>query len=420
MSYATKATEMAQIARGAASILGQAGTAAKNQALLNAADSLMRRKQTILTANAKDLLAGKKAGLTSAMLDRLAIGRNGIVKMAQGLAQIAALPDPVGETMKGWRRPNGLYIRKVRVPIGVIFMIFESRPNVTIDAGGLIVKSGNAAILRGGKEAINSNRALGRVLQAALASAGLPKEAVQVVATPSRALAAELMKQDDKIDVIIPRGGKDLIRAIMEESRIPVIAHLDGVCHVYVDNAADLEMATEIAFNAKVQRPGVCNAMETLLVHKQVAKAFLPVILKKLRRAGVELRGCAATRKAADGVKVKPATQEDWKTEYLDKILSIKVVADLDEAIQHINHYGSQHTDAIVTADIAAAERFRQEVESASVMVNASTRFSDGFEYGMGAEIGISTNKLHVRGPMGLEELTTYKFLVDGDGQVRG
>ncbi|MFW5856664.1 MAG: glutamate-5-semialdehyde dehydrogenase, partial [Planctomycetota bacterium] len=330
-----------------------------------------------------------------------------------------ALPDPVGETMKGWRRPNGLEIRKVRVPIGVLFMIFESRPNVTIDAGGLALKSGNAIILRGGKEALHSNRALGGILADALRAAGLPPAAIQVVDTPDRDLAAALMRRSDGIDLLIPRGGKGLIEAVLRESAIPVLAHLDGVCHVYVDADADPDTARAIAVNAKTQRTGVCNAAETLLVHKDAAKAFLPGCLKALRRKRVEIHACPRTRRYARGVKTVAATEADWSAEYLDLVLAVKVVDDLDEAIRHINTHGSHHTDAIVTRDVAAADRFRREVDSSSVMVNASTRFSDGFEYGMGAEIGISTNRLHARGPVGLEELTTYKYLVDGDGHIR-
>ena len=414
-----RAEELTRAARSTCAPLARAGSGEKDAALLAAADLLGRRRRRIRDANAKDLRAGRKADLSSALLDRLEITPARLTKMAEGLAQIAALPDPVGEVMRGWRRPSGLRIRKVRTPIGVIFMIYESRPNVTIDAGGLALKSGNAVILRGGKEALHSNLALGACLAEAVRKSGLPQAAVQVVDTPDRALVEALLQRNESIDVVIPRGGKGLIRTVLAQSSIPVIMHLDGVCHVYVDASADLDMARRIVVNAKVQRPGVCNAMETLLVHRDVAAAFLPKCLRALRRAGVELRGCPATRKAARGVAVKPTEEADWWTEYLDLVLSVKVVDSLDQAIAHINTYGSRHTDAIVTADVAAAERFRNEVDSSSVMVNASTRFSDGFEYGLGAEMGISTNKLHARGPMGLEELTTYKFLVDGDGHVR-
>jgi glutamate-5-semialdehyde dehydrogenase len=298
-------------------------------------------------------------------------------------------------------------------------MIYESRPNVTIDAGSLALKSGNVVILRGGKEAINSNLALGKILSEAVKKAGLPKDAVQIIDTPDRELATALMKQNKNIDVVIPRGGKGLISTVYRESLIPVIAHLDGICHLYVDESADINMAADIAVNAKAQRPGVCNAIETLLVHKKAAAKFLPVGLKALRKAKVKLKCCNATKKYAKGIKVEQATEEDWATEYLDYILSVKIVSDINDAIRHINHYGSHHTDAIITGCVNAAEKFRSGIDSSSVMVNASTRFSDGFEYGLGAEMGISTNKLHARGPVGLEELTTYKFLVDGNGQIR-
>jgi glutamate-5-semialdehyde dehydrogenase len=413
------ARTLATQARSATGALARASSAQKNEALLAAAEMLQSRQRSIATANRKDLAAGRENGLSGAMLDRLEITKARLESMAEGLAQVAALPDPVGATLDGWRRPNGLYIRKVRVPIGVIFMIFESRPNVTIDAGSLCLKSGNAAILRGGKEALHSNRVLGAVLADAVVAAGLPKHSIQVVQTPDRALATALLHEDRHLDLVIPRGGKGLIETVMRESVIPVLAHLDGICHVYVDEHADLAMAEAIAVNAKTQRTGVCNAMETLLVHKAVAKDFLPGCLRKLRRRKVELRVDGRTRRHCRGVKVTKADEADWRTEYLDLVLAVKVVDDLDAAVWHINEYGSHHTDAIVTADVAAAERFRQEVDSSSVMVNASTRFSDGFEYGLGAEIGISTNRLHARGPVGLEELTTYKFLVDGNGQIR-
>ncbi|MFH0910458.1 MAG: glutamate-5-semialdehyde dehydrogenase [Planctomycetota bacterium] len=417
--WRARAVQLADAARQASGPLARAGSALKNGALLNAADLLDRRKKAVLAANAGDLKAGRASGLSSAMLDRLEITPKRLGEMRAGLGAVASLPDPVGETIRGWRRPNGLQIRKVRIPLGVLFLIYESRPNVTIDAGGLALKSGNSILLRGGREALHSNLALGAILAEALRSVGLPQEAIQVIDTPDRALVTELLKLDGYIDVVIPRGGKDLIRAVLEESTIPVLRHLDGVCHVYVDADADLAMAERIALNAKVQRPGVCNAMETLLVHRAAARRFLPSCLKALQAAGVELRGCPATRRAAKGVKILPAGEEDWTTEYLDLILSVKVVRSLDEAIRHINAYGSRHTDAIVTNSLPAADRFCAEVDSASVMVNASTRFSDGFEYGLGAEMGISTNKLHARGPVGLEELTTYKYLVDGRGHIR-
>jgi glutamate-5-semialdehyde dehydrogenase len=353
------------------------------------------------------------------MLDRLKLSRGRIADMAHGVEQVAALPDPVGRIIDGWVRPDGLRISRVRAPLGVALIIYESRPNVTIDAAALCVKSGNAAILRGGKESVRSNVALGELLKAALAEAGLPEEGVQVVGDTDRALVPALLKLPQHIDLVVPRGGKGLIRTVMEHSQIPVLKHLDGVCHVYVDATADLAMARAIIVNAKTSRPATCNAAETLLVHRKAAALFLPEALRTLAKAGVELRGDEETRALAKGVRVKPATAEDWGAEYGDLILSVAVVSGLDDAITHINTYGSRHTDAIVTRDLSAAARFRREVDSSSVMVNASTRLSDGFEYGLGAEIGISTDKLHARGPVGLEGLTTYKWLVDGEGQIR-
>lgn len=418
--FHAEAMQLATAAADASPVLASADGGIKNAALLATAQRLRRGTRTILTANKKDLTLGKTNGLDSALLDRLTLDRKRIESMAQGLEQIAALPDPVGQIIDGWKRPNGLQLSRVRVPLGVVLIIFESRPNVTIDAAGLSLKSGNAVILRGGKEAKHSNQTLGRIFAAALKSVGLPAEAVQVVKTTDRALVPELLAQDRFIDLVIPRGGKGLVEAVTEHARMPILKHLDGVCHVYVDAAADLEMAHAIALNAKVQRPGVCNAMETLLVHASVAKEFLPRMLKSFRAAGVSLRGDQATRAYAKGSKITAATTEDWGTEYLDLTLSIATVKSLDEAIAHINTYGSKHTDAIVSRDLNATTRFRREVDSAVVMVNASPRFSDGFEFGLGAEIGISTDKLHARGPVGLEGLTTYKWLVEGDGQVRG
>ena len=338
--------------------------------------------------------------------------------MADGVRQIAALRDPIGETIEGYVRPNGMEVRKVRVPIGVIGIIYESRPNVTADAAALCLKAGNAVILRGGSEAINSNLAIAKIISEAITAAGVPEGAVQIIETTDRAAARELMKMKHYIDCLIPRGGKGLVQTVVENSTIPVIWHLDGNCHVYVDGAADLEMAEEIAFNAKVQNPGVCNATETLLVSEQIAAEFLPTICKRLADAGVEIRGCEKTRAIVPGLK--EATEEDWETEYLDLILAVKVVSGLDEAIEHINKYGSRHSDAIVTEDYSAARRFTNEVDSACVFVNVSTRFSDGYEFGKGAEMGISTQKLHARGPMGVEEITTYKYVVTGNGQLRG
>lgn len=419
MDMNKKALKISSSARDAGKALAQAGESVKNLCLERAAEMLVKRGKGIISSNKKDLAAGKKAGLSAAMLDRLEINSKGLSQMAEGLLQVASLPDPVGRTISGWRRPNGLNIRKVRIPIGVIFMIFESRPNVTVDAGSLALKSGNAVILRGGKEAIHSNIALGKVMADALKSVGLPKDCVQVIDTPDRSLANALLKQESNIDVVIPRGGKGLIKTVMEESVIPVIAHLDGICHVFIDKEADLDMAVNISLNAKTQRTGVCNAMETLLVHEGIAKKFIPLCFKGMKKKKVKLIGCNKTVNIARGIKVENATEEDWATEYLDSVLSVKVVKDVAAAVKHINKYGSNHTDAIVTQDVETAEYFRRCVDSSSVMVNASTRFSDGFEYGFGAEMGISTNKLHARGPVGLEELTTYKFLVDGNGQIR-
>lgn len=381
------------------------------------AKAIRERAESILSENRRDMEKAKKAKHPPAFLDRLLLDEKRVDQMAKALEEIAALPDPVGEVMEESVRPNGLRIRKVRVPIGVILMIYESRPNVTAEAAGLCLKSGNAVILRGGSEAARSNAALAGILREALSREGLPEAAIQVVPTASRAAVGALLKMDRWIDLVIPRGGEKLIEAVRRKSRVPVLAHGKGVCHVYVDEAADLRMAEEIAFNAKVQRPGVCNAMETLLVHRKIAPSFLPGMIRRYREAGVEIRGCPQTRRLAPSVK--PAKESDWSTEYLDKILSVKVVDSLPEAVDHIRKYGSAHSDSIVTGDEAAARRFLSEVDSAAVFWNASTRFSDGGEFGMGAEIGISTQKLHARGPMGLRELTSYKFVVVGSGQVR-
>ena len=389
----------------------------KDRALLAVGRLLKERLPEILEANAKDMAAAR-GGLSPSMLDRLRLDAKRVDAMALGLTQVAALPDPVGAVLQDQRRPNGLRLQKVRVPLGVVGIVYESRPNVTVDAAGLCLKSGNACVLRGGSESIHSNVALGAVIAAGLAEAGLPEGCVAVVSTPDRAAVEAMLKLDRYIDVIIPRGGNGLIRFVVANSTIPVIRHDIGNCHVYVDAAADLAMASEIAYNAKVQRPGVCNAMEHLLVHEAVAREFLPVILGRYRGAHVELRGDEAVRAVDAGVI--PATEEDWGTEYSDLIAGIKVVPSVEAAIAHINRYGSRHSDAIVTADAAAAEKFLAEVDSAAVYWNASTRFTDGFEYGLGAEIGISTQKLHARGPMALEELTSVKWVGRGSGQVRG
>ncbi len=404
-------------ARRAASAMARAETAAKNAALHAMADALESARDTLISENARDLDAGRRDGLDEALLDRLTLNAERITGMAEGLRQIAQLPDPVGEITDLNYRPSGIQVGRMRVPLGVIGIIYESRPNVTADAAGLCLKSGNAAILRGGSEAIHSNQAIAACIQVGLKHAGLPEDAVQVVATADRAAVGALITMKQHVDVIVPRGGKSLIERISSEATIPVIKHLHGVCHVYIDDKADLDKAVRIAFNAKTHRYGVCNAMETLLVARGVAGKVLPTLGKMYQDKGVELRGCDATRKILAGIQA--ATEEDWQTEYLAPILSIRVIDNVEQAIEHIAKYGSQHTDSIVTEDLTRARRFLREVDSSSVMVNASTRFADGFEYGLGAEIGISTDKLHARGPVGLEGLTSVKFIVLGDGHVR-
>ncbi|OGP94477.1 MAG: glutamate-5-semialdehyde dehydrogenase [Deltaproteobacteria bacterium RBG_16_54_18] len=408
---------IAEQAREASFKVARLSSEAKERALHLMADALMAQGALLLAENGKDLANAEQQGLSRAMVDRLALTEEGIAGIAEGLRQVALLPDPVGEVTRMWRRPNGLLVGKMRIPLGVIGVIYEARPNVTADAAGLCLKAGNAVILRGGSEAIHSNRAMGRVLQEAMGKAGIPAAAVQVIPLVEREAVEAMLTLDEYIDVIIPRGGEGLIRFVVEHSRIPVIKHYKGVCHVFVDATAEPGMAVAICHNAKVQRPGVCNAMETLLVHQQAAATVLPLIAEKLEGAGVELRGCARTRQILP--QVKEATEEDWYAEYLDLILAIKVVADIGEAIAHIGRYGSQHTEAIVTSDYAHAQRFLNEVASSTVLVNASTRFSDGYQLGLGAEIGISTTKLHAFGPMGVEDLTTTKFIIYGDGQIR-
>jgi glutamate-5-semialdehyde dehydrogenase len=409
--------QLGQRARAAARSLARAETAPKDAALRAMAAEIERQRETLLSANKKDLDAGRAQGLDAALLDRLELNGARIQSMADGLRQIAQLPDPVGEITDLNYRPSGIQVGRMRVPLGVIGIIYESRPNVTADAAGLCLKSGNASILRGGSEAIHSNRAIAVCIQAGLKAAGLPEDAVQVVETTDRAAVGALITMKEYVDVIVPRGGKSLIERISAEATIPVIKHLHGVCHVYIDDKADLDKAVKVAFNAKTQRYGTCNTMETLLVARAAADKVLPVLGKMYQEKGVELRGCEATRRILSGIKA--ATEEDWYTEYLAPILSIRVVENLDQAIEHIAQYGSQHTDSIVTEDLGRARRFLREVDSSSVMVNASTRFADGFEYGLGAEIGISTDKLHARGPVGLEGLTSVKFIVLGDGHVR-
>ncbi|MFZ5586999.1 MAG: glutamate-5-semialdehyde dehydrogenase [Thermodesulfobacteriota bacterium] len=409
--------ELCLAARAAARKLAVATSDQKNRALVALAEALLDQAPALMAANAMDLEAGRAAGLGKAMLDRLTLNDKVIASMADGLREVALLPDPVGEVTGMWRRPNGLLVGRQRIPLGVIGFIYESRPNVTIDAAGLCVKSGNAVVLKGGKEALNSNLALAELIGRVLMECGLPAGAVAVVPTTDRGATLALLKEEDLVDVVIPRGGESLIRFVAMNSRIPVLKHYKGVCHVYVDQGADLEMAERICVNAKCQRPGVCNALETLLVHRDAADSFLPRVGRALAEQEVEIRGCPAT--CALLPEAVPATEEDWPMEFLDLILAVKVVADMDEALDHIARHGSQHTEAIVTRDHARAMRFVNAVDSSVVLVNASTRFNDGGQLGLGAEIGISTCKLHAFGPMGLTELTTQKFIVFGDGQVR-
>ncbi|MDD5402995.1 MAG: glutamate-5-semialdehyde dehydrogenase [Sulfuricella sp.] len=409
---------LGQQARTASRAMARADTSAKNKALSVMAQAILRDSAKLVEANARDLAAAKAAGLDAAMLDRLALTEKGVAGMAEGLLQIAALPDPVGEISGLNYRPSGIQVGKMRVPLGVIGIIYEARPNVTADAAGLCLKSGNASILRGGSEAIHSNQAIAACVREGLAAAGLPETAVQVIETTDRAAVGELITMREFVDVIVPRGGKGLIERLIAEARIPVIKHLHGVCHVYIDDKADLAKAVKIADNAKTSRYGTCNTMETLLVAEGVAKEVLPPLCRIYLDKGVELRGCPVARAIVPAMKA--ASEEDWHTEYLAPILSVRVVAGLDAAIEHINTYSSQHTESIVTEDYTRARRFLREVDSSSVMVNASTRFADGFEYGLGAEIGISTDKIHARGPVGLEGLTSQKFIVLGDGHVRG
>jgi glutamate-5-semialdehyde dehydrogenase len=404
-------------ARAASRTLARLEGGRRTAALHAVAAALRSDADAIVAANAEDLAAAERAGLDAPLLDRLRLDAAAIERMIEGVQQVAALPDPVGAIQDLAYRPTGIQVGRMRVPLGVIAIIYESRPNVTVDAAALCLKSGNATILRGGSEAIRSNRAIAESVRRGLVDAGVPANAVQLVSTTDRAVVGELVTRPEYVDVVVPRGGKGLIERIAAEARVPVLKHLDGNCHVYLDAAADPEMALGIAFNAKCQRYGVCNAMETLLVHAQLAERVLPELAERLEAHGVELRGCERTRALVPGARV--ATEADWYEEYLGPILAIRVVDDLDAAIDHVNHYGSAHTDAIVTNDYAAARRFLAEVDSASVMVNASTRFADGFEYGLGAEIGISTDKLHARGPVGLEGLTTLKYVVFGDGQLR-
>jgi glutamate-5-semialdehyde dehydrogenase len=412
----------AQEAKTASKKVALLSTDVKNKALEHMAEALVREQDVLIKANAKDLAEAKRRKISGAMLDRLTLTPKRIAEMAAGLREVAALPDPVGEVVKSWTRPNGMRIERTRVPIGVIGIIYESRPNVTADTASLCLKSGNAVVLRGGSEAVHSNSAIAKLLSRAARSAGVPAGAITFIEWTDRRAVMEMLKLDACIDLIIPRGGEGLIKTVVENSKIPVIKHDKGVCHTYVDESADLAMAEKISFNAKVQRPSTCNAMEALLVHEKIAPEFLPKMIKRFQGAGVEVRGDERTRSilARSGLKgIKAATQKDWGTEYLDKILAVKVVKDMNEAVGHIARYGSQHSDAIVTENRERAKRFLREVDSCAVFVNASTRLNDGYQFGLGAEIGISTTKIHARGPMGLEELTSTKFVVEGSGQLR-
>ncbi len=408
---------MGKLAREAAHEMAKAGSAAKRNVLEQMASALRDNREAIESANERDISAAREKGLPKSKIDRLRLSGKVFDEMTGGLMEVAALPDPIGEITRMWTRPNGLQVGKMRIPLGVIGIIYESRPNVTVDAAALCIKAGNAVLLRGGSEAFHSNQCLCAVLRRCLEEAGLPADAVQAQKTTDREAVLDLLKMEEYIDVMIPRGGEELIRFVAENARMPVLKHYKGVCHTYVDEGADLDMAENLCLNAKVQRPGVCNAMETLLVHEKAAEAFLPRMATSFRREGVELRGCERTRAILGDCL--PATEEDWYAEYLDLILAVRVVESMDEAIRHITRFGSQHTDAIVTNDYARAHRFVQEVQSSLVLVNASTRFNDGHQIGLGAEIGISTSRLHAFGPMGVEELTTTKFIAFGAGQVR-
>ncbi|MBI4689611.1 MAG: glutamate-5-semialdehyde dehydrogenase [Nitrospirae bacterium] len=407
----------AKAAKEGARALARVSSREKNNALLRMAAELKKQRPYLIKGNKKDIVHAEEKGLSKAIIDRLTLNDKRIKEMAQGLIEVAALPDPVGEITKIWKRPNGMGVGKMRVPIGVIGIIYESRPNVTADAASLCLKAGNAVILRGGSEAINSNRAIVKILRDAAKAEGLPEDAVTFIDIPEREAVMEMLKLEGIIDLIIPRGGEGLIRTVAENSRIPVLKHYKGVCHVFVDRDADLKMAEDICFNAKVQRPGTCNAMETMLVDKKIATAFLPPMIKRFKTGGVLLKGCPETRKIDKSLA--PAEEDDYHTEYLDLILNIRTVKDMDEAMEHIASYGSAHSDSIVTTNYDGAMRFLREVDSSAVFVNASTRLNDGYQFGLGAEIGIATDKIHARGPMGLEELTCTKFIVLGNGQLR-
>ena len=417
MSVESTIVEMAKAARAASVEMARCPSDKKNEALIRIADNIEKEAPYIQEENEKDLLRAREMGLSNAMIDRLTVKDSTIKSMADGLREVVRIPDPVGSMSNTWLRPNGLEVSRMRIPLGVIGIIYESRPNVTVDAAGLCLKAGNAVILRGGSEALHSNQALSAIISKALKESGLPEGAAQVVPIREREAVNILLKQEEFIDLIIPRGGEGLIRFVVENSKIPVLKHYKGVCHVYVDEGADIAMAEDICFNAKVQRPGVCNAMETMLVHKSVSEDFLPAMGKRFVEAGVEIRGCPETCRILP--EAANAVEEDWPAEFLDLVLAVKVVEDMQAAVTHIARYGSSHTDVIVTSDYNRARRFVREVDSSVVIVNASTRFNDGGQLGLGAEIGISTSKLHAFGPMGVNELTTTKFVVFGEGQVR-
>ncbi|MBU4343057.1 MAG: glutamate-5-semialdehyde dehydrogenase [Candidatus Omnitrophica bacterium] len=417
MRFKKKILKILNNAKDASRVVAGVSTKNKNKALSAMAKALLKNSRYILLQNAKDISIAKKKGLSNAMIDRLMLTNKRIEEMAQAIKAVSGLKDPVGEVLRKWKRPNGLVIKKVRVPIGVVGIVYESRPNVTSDCAALCIKSGNACVLRGGSEAINSNLAIHRSIASGIEKFGIPREAIGMINVTDREAVEVMLEADEYIDLIIPRGGEGLIRHVAKNSTVPVVKHYKGVCHLYVDKFADLKKAGEIAFNAKVQRPGVCNAIENLLVHKDVAQKFLPGVARALEEADVELRGCEKTRKILGGIKA--ATDKDWYEEYLDLVLAIKVVANVEEAITFINKYGSSHSDAIVTKNKKAADKFLNNVDSSCVYLNASTRFTDGYQFGLGAEIGISTGKIHARGPMALEELCTYKYIVLGNGQIR-
>lgn len=417
MDIKTFVLNKAKAAKEGARAIAKVSSREKNIALLKMADALKKRSAELIKENKKDIAAAEKKGLSKAMIDRLTLNEKRINEMAQGLIEVAALPDPVGEIIKMRQRPNGMTVGKMRVPIGLIGIIYESRPNVTADATSLCLKAGNAVMLRGGSEAINSNKAIVKILRDSAKAAGLHEDAITFIDIPEREAVMEMLKLEGTVDLIIPRGGESLIRAVTENSRIPVLKHYKGVCHVFVDRDADLKMAEDICFNAKVQRPGTCNAMETMLVDKKIARTFLPVMAERFKKAGVTLKGCPQTRKVLPSIE--KAQEKDFYNEYLDLILNIRVVKDIDEAMEHIAMYSSAHSDSIVTKDYSKGMRFLREVDSSAVFINASTRLNDGYQFGLGAEIGISTDKIHARGPMGLEELTCTKFIVFGNGQIR-